>query len=318
MSQCATSRFGGIDPVSLKRPFLGGLHSIPWPNLVLFRKNSEVNMTTQNGVKLSVRLSHQLCSHLRNGAKAFGVALAAWASCAFSVSPIVLDLDSLGPKSAAQITVTNPGTVGLPVEVVLTEVILDGQGKAMERRTNPQDFIIMPPLDTIGGGKARVFTLQYIGQGDIPSSRYFEFSVDQVPVGDPKGEVAVQIVYSISGIMAVGPMTGRSAISVANAQVAQTDDGKPAAKLVLRNTGNRHDYLSRGTVSLTFTNNAGRTTWRQTLRGSDIRQAIGAGILPAQTTKEVLLPLVNGGPSELGTLTAVFSSSSQPSRAGRQ
>lgn len=247
---------------------------------------------------------------------AIGCTMLAWAlTTGFSVTPIVLDALSIGPRSSAQITVTNPNPTNLPLEITIEEVTMDEKGAAKDRRDASADFVILPPQATLNAGQARVFTLQYIGEADLAESRYFEWSVDQVPVTLPEGQNAVQIVYAISGILCVAPATGKSDVSVVGATIETTKDGKFQPMLSMRNAGNAHAFLSRGVLRLSLRDKAGKITWRQTLRAQEIEQIMGVGVLPALRTRDVIVPV--DLPSADGVVVAEFSlptSSSRPNR----
>ncbi len=247
---------------------------------------------------------------------AISCTILAWAlTTGFSVTPVVLDAVSVGQRSSAQITVTNPNPTNLPLEITIQEVTMDEKGVAKDRRDASADFVILPPQATLNPGQARVFTLQYIGEADPAESRYFEWSVDQVPVTLPDGQNAIQIVYAISGILCVAPATGKPDVSVVGTAIETTKEGKFQPVLSMRNAGNAHAFMSRGVLRLSLRDKAGKTIWRQTLRAQEIEQIMGVGVLPALRTRDVKVPI--DLPSADGIVVAEFSlpaSSSRPNR----
>jgi fimbrial chaperone protein len=248
---------------------------------------------------------------------AIACTMLAWAlTTGFSVIPVVLDAVSVGPRSSAQITVTNPNPTNLPVEITIQEVTMDEKGGAKDRRDASADFLILPPQATLNAGQARVFTLQYIGEADLAESRYFEWGVDQVPVTLPEGQNAVQIVYAISGILCVAPATGKSDVSVVGTAIETTREGKFQPVLSMRNAGNAHAFLSRGVLRLSLRDKAGKIVWRQTLRAQEIGQVVGVGVLPALRTRDVKVPI--DLPSADGVVVAEFSLPASNSRSNRR
>jgi P pilus assembly chaperone PapD len=248
---------------------------------------------------------------------AIGFTMLAWAlTTGFSVTPIVLEAVSVGPRSSAQITVTNPNPTNLPLEITIQEVTMDEKGVAKDRRDASADFVILPPQATLNAGQARVFTLQYIGEADPAESRYFEWSVDQVPVTMAEGQNAVQIVYAITGILCVAPATGKSDVSVVGTAIETTTEGKFQPVLSMRNAGNAHAFLSRGVLRLSLRDKAGKTIWRQTLRAQEIEQIMGVGVLPALRTRDVKVPV--DLPSADGVVVAEFSLPASNSRPNRR
>ncbi|MFM1976450.1 MAG: hypothetical protein RL145_1296 [Pseudomonadota bacterium] len=252
----------------------------------------------------------------QNWLRAF-VVIGVWAlTTGFSVTPVVLDAISTGPRSSAQITVTNPNPASLPIEITIQEVTMDEKGQAKDRRDASAEFIILPPQATLQAGQARVFTLQYVGEADIAESRYFEWGVDQVPVTMPEGQNAVQIVYSISGILCVAPSAGKSVVDIVATRIEKNQDGKFQPVLSFRNTGNAHAFLSKGTLRLSLRDKAGKTVWRQTLREQEIEQLVGVGVLPAARTRDLTIPV--DLPSSEGVVEAEVSLSKAPSRRAKR
>jgi P pilus assembly chaperone PapD len=248
---------------------------------------------------------------------AIGCTILAWTlTTGFSVIPVVLDAVSVGPRSSAQITVTNPNPTNLPVEITIQEVTMDEKGGAKDRRDASADFVILPPQATVNPGQSRVFTLQYIGEADPAESRYFEWSVDQVPVTLPEGQNAVQIVYAISGILCVAPAAGKSDVSVVSTAIETTKEGKFHPILSMRNDGNAHAFMSRGVLRLSLRDKAGKITWRQTLRAQEIEQIVGVGVLPALRTRDVKVPI--DLPSADGVVVAEFSLPTPSRRQNRR
>lgn len=246
----------------------------------------------------------------------FATMLAWGLTTGFSVTPVVLDAVSIGPRSSAQITVTNPNATDLPLEITIQEVTMDEKGMAKDRRDATADFVILPPQATLKAGQARVFTLQYVGEADIPESRYFEWGVDQVPVTMPEGQNAVQIVYSISGILCVAPTSGKSEVTIVGTSIEKTEDGKFQPILSMRNAGNAHAFMSKGVLRLSLRDKAGKIIWRQTLREQEIEQIIGVGVLPALRTRDVKVPV--DLPSADGVVVAEFSLPNPNNRRNRR
>jgi fimbrial chaperone protein len=226
---------------------------------------------------------------------------------AFSVTPIVVDLDSAGTRSASRVTITNGNEVPLPVEVQVFEVMLGPDGKPVERLADPDDILVLPPQDQIAPGRSRTVTFQYVGPVDIARSRYFEFNVDQVPVAPPEGQAALQIVYSVSGIMAVGPLGQTSQLSVVSAAPAVDEAGNRFVQVAIRNDGNRHDFLNRGTLTLVARNAEGQQVLRKVMAPAEIQQAVGSAPLAALATSTINIPVADL-PETATTVIAEYSS----------
>ena len=213
------------------------------------------------------------------------------AALAMAVSPIMLDLESVGSRAADQISVTNPSSSPLPVEVLYNAVAYNEDG-TYELVPNEDDFLVLPTQALIPPGETQVFRIQYLGDPAIDRSRIYEFNFDQVPVAPEEGATAVQIVYSIAAVVAVAPPQATTRFRPMGGEVVMNEDGEPVAQFTIRNDGDRHGYLSQGTLRLTQVNAAGRNLWSRTYSSLEISQTIGLGLLPPHQSRTFQAPHV--------------------------
>lgn len=213
------------------------------------------------------------------------------AAMAMAVSPITLDLESVGSRASGQISVTNPSGAPLPVEVLYNHAVYNEDG-TYELVPNEDDFLVLPTQTVIPPGETQVFRIQYLGDPAIEQSRIYEFNFDQVPVAPEEGTTAVQIVYSIAAVVAVAPSTAKTQFRALGGEVVLNEEGQPVAQFTIRNDGDRHGYLGQGTLRLTQVDAAGRNLWSRTYSSLEISQSIGLGLLPPHQSRTFLAPHV--------------------------
>jgi P pilus assembly chaperone PapD len=207
-----------------------------------------------------------------------------------SVSPVFLELEE-GTRSSGTITVTNPTESRLPVTINIAAMSLDQNGRAGKLTAANNDFVTIPVQASIAPGATQDFRVQYVGAATLSSSRLFQYSIDQLPIQPAPGAASqIQIVYSVSGFMAVAPIAGRSAMAVTGTGVTTDRAGKRHATVTFANRGTRHVLISRGSLTVRQVGPSGETVWRQSLNAARIDKEVGLGIVPANGSRTITLP----------------------------
>lgn len=208
-----------------------------------------------------------------------------------SVSPIVVDLETLGTGASASITVTNPSEADLPVEIVINRIEIDETGQVTLSEDAGDDFLVLPPLARVPAGSSQNFRLQYLGEPDLDEGQLFQFAVDQVPVElEESDQAQIQIVYSITGLMTLSVPSAPSQIEVIGAGIAEREEGGLQAQVTVRNSGKNYAYLSRGSLDVRALDGDQRTVWREGLSANRIEKEIGFGLVTPDGTRTFTLP----------------------------
>lgn len=230
----------------------------------------------------------------------------AWA---MSVSPVFLELEE-GTKSSGTIAVTNPTESRLPVTINIAAMTLDQNGRVAKLTAANSDFVTIPVQASIAPGATQNFRVQYVAADNLASSRLFQYSIDQLPIQPAPGAASqIQIVYSVSGFMAVAPIEGRCAIAVTGTGITTDRGGKSRATVTFANRGTRHALISRGALTVRQVSPLGATVWRQSLNSARIDKEVGLGIVPANGTRTITLPY--DLPAAGGTIEAEYDNGRQ-------
>jgi len=223
----------------------------------------------------------------------------AWA---LQVKPMVFDMSALGQDSRKVISVANDAATPVPMEVVVNRLDLGPNGEMIRTPGGGDDFLIFPPQTVIPAHATQTFRIQWVGDPDLPQSRSYNISVNQIPVQPPDSappggtRLSLQIVASFLTTVTVRPAQGLSSFEVRGAEATKTHEGKPAVALTVENTGNMHNYLANARVEL----RAGG--WSEKLRPEDIRGRCGPALVLPGHTRRIVIP-VNDLPSNPGPIT---------------
>ena len=214
-------------------------------------------------------------------------------AAALQVSPLVIDMSTVGSDSRKVITVVNSSDHEIPMELKVNQLDLGLNGELIRTEGGEDDFLIFPPQTIIPGGATQLFRIQWIGDPDISTSRSYNISVNQIPVerdATPKGDTSIQlqIVYSFLSTVTVRPLEGTSSFQIRSVERADTAQGKPALVLTIENTGNLHNYLANARLIL-----SGADGWETEISPAEIANTVGSGLVPPGNMRRFLVPVAN-------------------------
>lgn len=235
---------------------------------------------------------------------------------AMRVTPVIFDMTTTGAASKKIVSVTSNGTNPLPVELIVFPIDLDSNGKPIKLTGNEDDLMIFPPQAVIPPGKTQTFRVQWVGDPELPQSRSYSISINQVPVqidmpdAQPdKVHTAVQVVLNFSIFATVQPTMGSAELKVRKVELEESADStiepvpiakkskkkgkgkkiapqptKPAKVLLtIENSGNIHNYLLNAKLTLQADN------WSKTYLPEQIIQMLGPGIVLPKHTRRFTL-----------------------------
>jgi P pilus assembly chaperone PapD len=241
------------------------------------------------------RFSAHIFSHCRNLFIAQILFLGALASpaTALQVSPMVFDLSTLGRGANQSITVRNPTSRDMPVELRINRFTVGQAGETIESEGGDDDFLLFPPQTIIPAGRTQTFRVQWVGDPNIAQSQSYNVVVQQIPVrqASDAGETQfnLQIVMAIATVVTVKPPSGSADVSVVAARGTRKD-GKPAIALSLKNAGNVHTYLRSGQLRISGGG------WQGRMDQDDLAEAVGYGLLQPGNIRDFVI-VVPGMPA---------------------
>lgn len=217
---------------------------------------------------------------------------------AMRVSPMVIEMSSKGSGATARLEVQNLNNTQLAYETRITRIDYDADGKMTETPADG-DFLVFPPQGVLAPQQRQVIRLQWLGDPDIPASRGYYVSVNQLPVKlDPQqqgGEAAaeVQVVYHMKALVTVAPPNAKPDIKVVSATPVMIEptpepgsdkpaEGKPepGIEVTVTNAGTRYAMMAGATWVIEGKDAAGKPL-SVTLTQDDLNRQIGAGYVEA-------------------------------------
>ncbi|NIJ30833.1 fimbrial chaperone protein [Sphingomonas insulae] len=220
-------------------------------------------------------------------------------ACAMRVSPMVVEMTTRGSGATARVEVQNLNPGALPFETRITRIDYDDKGVMTETPADG-DFLVFPPQGVLPAGARQVVRLQWVGDANLPASRGYYLSVNQLPVslapGQASGGAQVQVVYHMKALITVAPPNASPKVEVVSAKPisivpkappalpgAAAAPAVPAAavpgiELVVRNVGTRYAMMAGEPWTIEGTGADGKPA-RFVLSGDTLGRAIGVGYL---------------------------------------
>ena len=159
---------------------------------------------------------------------------------AYEVSPLVLDLDSDGPASIAQIEIRNTLDRAIALELNVLERVIDSNS-SNETALAEGNFMLTPPQVFLERGVSVSVSLKWTGPEDINQTIPYYIQVSQLPIDlEPQQKVqGVQFVTNFFIAVYVSPPGADAEVVIDS--VVKSD---ASAKVVLKNKGRRYARLS--------------------------------------------------------------------------
>lgn len=245
-------------------------------------------------------------SRLVRSAMAFAVAtLAVGSAQAMRVSPMIVEMTTTGTDAVSRVEVQNLNAGRLPFETRVTRVTFNEKGEASETPAD-EDFIIFPPQGILPQGARQVVRLQWVGGADIPTSRAYYLSVNQLPIPDNANSGAVQsgqvqVVYHMKALVVVAPKdatpdVSATAVKQIEYQPAAEKDGGPlppkvpGVEITMQNKGRRHAMMSALKWIIDGKDSDGKPM-RFTIVQEELNKLVGSGYVAGQSSRIFQIPV---------------------------
>jgi fimbrial chaperone protein len=224
---------------------------------------------------------------LRNLLTVLAISVAPWTvstAQALTVSPVQVEMTSAGGKARATVTVINNSTAPLPIEAVVQRMTLDENGRAQTSKA-ADEFLLMPPQAMIAPGATQNFRIQWLGEPMLAESQSFFIFFNQVPVKQPAGQSAVQVVMSMGVMVNVAPPQGQAGLKVVTTGVATDAKGMRHPTITVQNPTKVHALLPEANIRLSSGG------WSQTVPPGLLSETIGSGLVQPGKQRRFILPV---------------------------
>jgi fimbrial chaperone protein len=204
---------------------------------------------------------------------------------AMSVSPIEVEMTSVGVKSRAQITVTNDASDPLPVQAVVQNLSLDERGDKKLTATD-DDLLVFPMQAMIAPGGMQVFRMQWVGEPELSQSKTFLISLNQVPVRTKGAGTEVQVVIGLGVLINVAPPTGVPKIRLLQTSIVRDPaSGARHPTISVENISNVHALLSQAAINLSADG------WSTAIPAGRLQSKLGIGLVQPGHRRTFILPV---------------------------
>lgn len=214
---------------------------------------------------------------------------------ALSVSPMYVELRSLGRGARSVVTLQNDRNRDIVIDVGIDRLVIDDKGNIVERIAQEDDFLVFPPSARVAPLSSQTFRIIWTGDPEIDQSDLYAITFTKIA---PESEatpdvlsVQVNFNYAFSVVTAITPHTGEPSIAVDTVDIVRSDRGDPVARTVLTNSSNVHGTLATAGFFLTLRDAANDTIWSQRLDESAVIRSVGLGIVMPFTSREIDIAL---------------------------
>lgn len=219
-------------------------------------------------------------------------------AAAINVQPVVIDLQSVGRRASAIITVQNTFAERVPMELTVHPVrIVNGTLQEIEGEV-ADDLLVFPSQVALEPNQSQAFRVQWLGDPELGASQHFFVTVSQLPVQLPNNQNTIQVLHQFKVLVSVGSAAASPDLEVVETHVGTNADGKPQPVLSVRNDGATYGYVGDSRMTVVQRDDAGTELFRKTFEPDEIRQVMGLGLIPSQQSRvlpiNVELPQASG------------------------
>lgn len=223
---------------------------------------------------------------------------------AMTVQPVVLDLKTSGHGMSQAITVENNSESPLPVELSVSELVIDSAGT--HTGGDPGDLIVFPTQALIRPGQSQAFRIQYVGDPALEKSKHYYVTAAQQPVKFSNPHRGIQILTNFEVLVSVGPQGEKPHLSALSGAIGRNGKNEPVPIVTIGNDSKTYGYLSHGELEIAQMNAEGREVFRKSYSGAEVQQMVGMGLIDPGQRRQFTIPIVL--PSAGGTVEVRFES----------
>lgn len=207
--------------------------------------------------------------------------LAAMPAHGLTVTPITLEMSSMGKQARAVITITNTSNEVTAIEPTFDKVTLSEDGNVTREEAGDDNFLILPLQALLQPGATQTFRVQWVGAPDIPQSESYFITFNQLPVQGLSKKAGLTILTAFSVAVNVAPAFSRPSLQL----VSTALDASGKAVITVQNPSAAHALLRHATITL----NADGNNYDVPLEL--LQQTYGNGLLQPWRKRRFVLPV---------------------------
>lgn len=213
---------------------------------------------------------------------------------AFQVSPLVMEMDSVGARARMNFTVVNNSDRPMPVEFDVARFTMDENGQLSES-DGSADFLVFPPQAIVAPFGRQTVRLEWLGEPLLAQSQHYYVTSKQLPVQtQPRAgagtTLSVRLAFNIRALVNVKPPQGAPDLRVASAGIERDAQGVARIYGVIENLSNVHGSIGQSRVRLSARDAAGAEIWSFTPTPGDLGVRVGSGVAPALGRRRYVFP----------------------------
>lgn len=217
---------------------------------------------------------------------ALALMLVATPSSALLVQPVFLDMRYSGAQSNGGIRVVNDRNRPVSVELTVSSLEIPEKGQAVFTPVEGEDFLIFPAVANIPPNGTQIFRIRWVGDPTLAEGKMFAFTTSELPIEmDQTAGAAVQLLYAIQTVVAIGPAGARADIKPMAIRRGELADGTKGVIITFENTGALHGQVNSSTITVSAPG------WSHRIEPADVSNAVGLGLVPANAKREMFLAL---------------------------
>lgn len=215
--------------------------------------------------------------------------LVATPSSAMLVQPVFLDMRFTGLQSSGGIRVVNDRNRPVSVEVTVSSLEIPEKGAAVFTPIEGEDFLIFPAVANIPPNGTQIFRIRWVGDPAMAEGKMFAFTTSELPIEiDETAGAAVQLLYAIQTVVAIGPAGSRAQIAPVAIRRSELADGVKGVTITFENTGNLHGQVNSSTITVSTPGG-----WSHRMEPADVSNAVGLGLVPANARREMFVAMAD-------------------------
>ena len=221
----------------------------------------------------------------------------AWA---LLVQPVLIKMTSSGQSVTSIIEVVNDRNRPITVEIGVNRLTIPERGDVVREPDAGDEFQIFPLQAIIPPGARQTFRVRWVGDQALPQGKLYMFSTAELPVQMEPGQTGVSLFYAVESVVAVSPLGASPDLSIVGVTRKTNTQGVAGLEVLFANDGPAIGFVADAELTLAVEG----SPWSLTLQPSDLSNAFGLGVVPANGRRAMFLANADVPPQ--GDVTARY------------